>query len=95
MIAGVQAAPRPDDRPRLGDDRDVAGRLDARAARRPRAKPTTRRKFDYIALQGLPLPLVELRARDAEGNEIPWDDEAMGELEVRGPWVAASYYDDA
>ena len=50
-------------------------------------------KFDYIALQGLPLPLVELRARDAEGNEIPWDDETMGELEVRGPWVAASYYE--
>ena len=46
-------------------------------------------QFDYIALQGLPLPFVELRARDAEGNEIPWDDEAMGELEVRGPWVAA------
>ena len=46
-------------------------------------------QFDYIALQGLPLPLVELRARDADGNEIPWDDEAMGELEVRGPWVAA------
>ena len=50
-------------------------------------------QFDYIALQGLPLPLVELRARDAEGNEIPWDDETMGELEVRGPWVAAGYYD--
>ena len=50
-------------------------------------------QFDYIALQGLPLPLVELRARDADGNEIPWDDETMGELEVRGPWVAAGYYD--
>ncbi len=50
-------------------------------------------KFDYTALAGLPLPLVELRARDGEGNEIPWDDETMGELEVRGPWVAASYYD--
>jgi len=24
---------------------------------------------------------------------VPWDGEAMGELEVRGPWVAASYYD--
>src|SRR3954466_15671732 len=50
-------------------------------------------QFDYIALQGLPLPLVELRARDADGNDIPWDDEAMGELEIRGPWVAAGYYD--
>ena len=49
-------------------------------------------QFDHIALQGLPLPFVELRARDANGNEIPWDDETMGELEIRGPWVAASYY---
>jgi fatty-acyl-CoA synthase len=50
-------------------------------------------QFDYIALAGLPLPLVELRARDDEGNDVPWDDEAMGELEVRGPWVAASYFE--
>jgi fatty-acyl-CoA synthase len=50
-------------------------------------------QFDYIALQGLPLPFVELRARDDDGKEIPWDNEAMGELEVRGPWVAAAYFD--
>ena len=50
-------------------------------------------RFDTIAKQGLPLPLVELRARDAEGNEIPWDGETMGELEIRGPWVASGYYD--
>jgi fatty-acyl-CoA synthase len=50
-------------------------------------------QFDYIAMQGLPLPLVELRNRDAEGNDLPWDGESMGELEIRGPWVAAGYYD--
>jgi fatty-acyl-CoA synthase len=50
-------------------------------------------QLDYMAMQGLPLPFVELRARDANGDEIPWDDETMGELEIRGPWVAASYYD--
>jgi fatty-acyl-CoA synthase len=50
-------------------------------------------QLDYISLQGLPLPFVELRARDAEGNEVPWDDKTMGELEIRGPWVAAGYYD--
>ena len=44
-------------------------------------------------MQGLPLPFVELRASDDEGKEIPWDGEAMGELEVRGPWVAAGYYE--
>jgi acyl-CoA synthetase (AMP-forming)/AMP-acid ligase II len=49
-------------------------------------------QFDYIAMQGLPLPLVEIRARDAMDNEVPWDGETMGELEVRGPWVAGSYY---
>lgn len=25
-------------------------------------------------------------------GEAPWDGESLGELEVRGPWVAASYY---
>ncbi len=50
-------------------------------------------QIDHISTQGIPLPLVELRARDDEGKEIPWDGETMGELEVRGPWVAAAYYD--
>ena len=50
-------------------------------------------QLDVVAMQGLPLPFVELRAIDDEGKEIPWDGEAMGELEVRGPWVAAAYYD--
>ena len=50
-------------------------------------------RFDYMALQGLPLPLVELRNRDADGNVLPWDGESVGELEIRGPWVAAGYYD--
>jgi fatty-acyl-CoA synthase len=50
-------------------------------------------QFDYIAMQGRPLPLVELRNRDADGNVLPWDGESMGELEVRGPWVAAQYFD--
>ncbi len=50
-------------------------------------------QFDYIAMQGRPLPLVELRNRDAEGKTLPWDGESMGELEIRGPWIAAGYYD--
>ena len=31
--------------------------------------------------------------RDVDGNILPWDGESMGELEIRGPWVAAGYYD--
>jgi fatty-acyl-CoA synthase len=51
-------------------------------------------RWDFQAMAGMPLPLVEIRAMDDDGNEIPWDGEAMGELEVRGPWVASSYLDD-
>ena len=50
-------------------------------------------KFDYVAMAGIPLPFVELRAR-AGDQDVPWDGESMGELEVRGPWVAAAYYED-
>jgi fatty-acyl-CoA synthase len=49
-------------------------------------------QLEYKAKQGYPVPLVEIRARGDEGF-IPWDGETMGELEVRGPWVARSYYE--
>jgi fatty-acyl-CoA synthase len=49
-------------------------------------------QLDYLAMAGLPLPFVEARVR-AGDEEVPWDGESMGELEVRGPWVAASYYE--
>ena len=49
-------------------------------------------QLDLRATAGLPLVLVELRGRVGD-EEIPWDGEAMGELEVRGPWVASAYYD--
>jgi fatty-acyl-CoA synthase len=51
-------------------------------------------QFDFAAMAGIPLPFVEIRGADDAGAEIPWDGEAMGELEVRGPWVAAGYYDN-
>ena len=41
--------------------------------------------------QGEPAPFLEIRARN-EAGLIPWDDAAVGELEVRGPWVAAGYH---
>jgi fatty-acyl-CoA synthase len=49
-------------------------------------------RWDFQAMAGMPLPFVEIRVR-AGDEDVPWDGESMGELEVRGPWVAASYYD--
>ncbi len=35
---------------------------------------------------------VEMRLAGDDGNELPWDGQSIGEIEVRGPWVTASYY---
>jgi fatty-acyl-CoA synthase len=40
------------------------------------------------------VPFVETRHVDDAGKQLPWDGKAMGELEVRGPWVAKSYFGD-
>ena len=42
--------------------------------------------------QGVPLPFFEVRAMGGEGA-APWDGKTMGELQVRGPWVAARYHE--
>ncbi len=49
-------------------------------------------QYAYRVRQGVPSPFVEIRARSEDGDLIPWDDERMGELEIRGPWVAAGYH---
>ncbi len=47
--------------------------------------------YYYKTKSGRPLPFVELRLRSGD-QDVPWDGVSLGELEVRGPWVAASYY---
>jgi fatty-acyl-CoA synthase len=50
---------------------------------------------DTRATAGIPVPLVELRiAAPDNGEVLPWDDETSGEVQVRGPWIARSYYND-
>jgi len=44
------------------------------------------------AKQGQVVPLVEARIVDDAGKELAWDGKASGELQVRGPWIASSYY---
>lgn len=50
-------------------------------------------KIDIRALQGLTMPGLEVRLVD-ENGDVPWDGKTMGELIVRGPWIASEYYKD-
>jgi acyl-CoA synthetase (AMP-forming)/AMP-acid ligase II len=62
------------------------------------SRPTEREHedayWDQRAKQGQPLPWVELRLMDDGGAEVAWDGEATGEIQVRGPWIAARYFRD-
>jgi fatty-acyl-CoA synthase len=59
---------------------------------RPPAGVAAAEAQEYRILQGRFPASVRARIMDDDGNELPWDNEAIGELEVAGPWVAASYY---
>jgi fatty-acyl-CoA synthase len=60
--------------------------------KRELAALTTDEEYAVRAKQGVPLPFVELRVM-SENGEAPWDGKSMGELQIRGPWVAAGYYE--
>jgi fatty-acyl-CoA synthase len=51
-------------------------------------------EMDWRDRTGRVVSGVELRIVDDMGNPLPWDDEAVGEIEVRGPWITADYFRD-
>jgi fatty-acyl-CoA synthase len=59
---------------------------------RPPAGVTGDDEWPYRYTQGRPPASVECRLINDDGEEVPWDGESVGELEVRGPWIAAAYY---
>ncbi len=59
---------------------------------RPPAAATGDEIWRYRYTQGRFPASVRARLIDDDGAVLPWDDEAVGELEVQGPWIAASYY---
>jgi acyl-CoA synthetase (AMP-forming)/AMP-acid ligase II len=61
---------------------------------RPPAGAEGEEHWAYRSTAGRILPLVEARIVAGDGSIAPWDGETTGELEVRGPWIAAEYYED-
>ncbi|HZN15180.1 MAG TPA: long-chain fatty acid--CoA ligase [Acidimicrobiales bacterium] len=51
-------------------------------------------KFAWRAKTGRLMVGVELRITGDDGGALPWDGEAVGEIEVRGPWITGEYYKD-
>jgi fatty-acyl-CoA synthase len=51
-------------------------------------------EWKYRTATGRIAPGVEVRIVDDTGNELPWDGEQTGEVEIRGPWIASAYYND-
>ncbi len=62
--------------------------------RRIHAQADKATRYGVRATQGYACPFVEVRHVSDDGQVLPWDGQTMGELEVRGPWVASSYFSD-
>lgn len=52
------------------------------------------RQLDILETQGMPIAGLQVKIVDEEGEQLPHDGEAFGELLIRGPWIAAEYLRD-
>jgi fatty-acyl-CoA synthase len=50
-------------------------------------------QYAVRAMQGMAVPLVEMRIVDEAAGEQPWDGKSAGEVQVCGPWITGSYHD--
>lgn len=60
--------------------------------RRHHAEASDDEKLAVRASQGYAVVFVEQKHMGDNGETLPWDGKTMGELLVRGPWVASSYF---
>ncbi|MEU0808931.1 long-chain fatty acid--CoA ligase [Streptomyces sp. NPDC005970] len=61
----------------------------------PPAGLTAEEEWPYRVSQGRFPASVEYRLTAADGGLVPWDGSSVGELEVRGPWIAGAYFGGA
>ena len=51
-------------------------------------------QLDIFETAGRIVPGLQYKIVDEDGEELPHDGEAFGELLIRGPWIAGEYYKD-
>ena len=70
------------------------GTLSRKIAKRSQVNLSEDEQFKNIAKAGLAMPGLEIEIFDEQWNRLPHDGEAVGELCIRGPWIASEYYND-
>ena len=70
------------------------GTLSRKVSKYTQRKLSEDEQFENVAKAGLLMPGLEMEIFDDEWNAMPHDGEAVGELCIRGPWIAAEYYND-
>ncbi|MDA1369774.1 MAG: long-chain fatty acid--CoA ligase [Proteobacteria bacterium] len=70
------------------------GTLSRKVAKRSHVNISEDQQFKNIAKAGLAMPGLEIEIFDEAWNRLPHDGEAVGELCIRGPWIASEYFND-
>jgi acyl-CoA synthetase (AMP-forming)/AMP-acid ligase II len=47
---------------------------------------------EVMVKTGLPVLGLEVEVLDDKGKPVPWDDQTVGEIVMRGPWIMQQYY---
>lgn len=70
------------------------GTLSRKVAKHSHISLSENEQFENMVKAGLALPGLEVAIFDEEWNKLPHDGKAVGELCIRGPWVASEYFND-
>jgi fatty-acyl-CoA synthase len=70
------------------------GTLSRKINKRSQLNLSEDEQFKNIAKAGLAMPGLEIEIFDEQWNPLPHDGKAVGELCIRGPWIASEYYND-
>jgi fatty-acyl-CoA synthase len=68
------------------------GTISRRVGKRSQRALADEECFENQAKAGLLIPGLEIEIVDEEFRPLPHDGKAVGELIIRGPWIAAEYY---
>tara|TARA_B100001057_G_scaffold156221_1_gene156626 strand:+ start:6374 stop:8002 length:1629 start_codon:yes stop_codon:yes gene_type:complete len=70
------------------------GTLSRKVSKRSQSALSEDQQFENIAKAGLAMPGLEIEIFDEHWKALPHNGEAVGELCIRGPWIASEYFND-